>query len=34
MASMVVRYSTSGVADHHSVYVVYLKHPKVDGRAA
>jgi hypothetical protein len=30
----VVRYSTSGVADHHSVYVVYLKDPKGDGRAA
>ena len=30
----VVRYSTSGVADHHSVYVVYLKNPKGDGRAA
>ena len=29
-----MRYSTSGVADHHSVYVVYLKDPKGDGRAA
>jgi hypothetical protein len=24
----------SGVADHHSVYVVYLRNPKGDGRAA
>ena len=24
----------AGVADHHSVYVVYLRNPKGDGRAA
>src|SRR5688500_16601645 len=28
------RSDKSGVADHHSVYVVYLKGPKGDGRAA
>ena len=27
-------HSSTVVADHHSVYVVYLKNPKGDGRAA
>src|SRR5687768_11801661 len=30
----VARSDKVGVADHHSVYVVYLKDPKGDGRAA